>query len=134
MLLLDTSAWIEYLRATGSETNTRVRIALEHDHEPLGTTDVVVMELLAGARGHRHRDALRRLLYGRCEFVGVRGPLDFEQGAELYRTCRARGETIRKLNDCLIAAVAIRSDATLLHRDADYDAIARHTALRVAPG
>jgi predicted nucleic acid-binding protein len=36
------------------------------------------------------------------------GPLDREAGAALYRVCRRRGETVRKLIDCLIGAVAVR--------------------------
>lgn len=47
-----------------------------------------------------------------------------------YRRCRARGETVRKLVDCLIAAVAIRNGLPLLHRDADFDALSRHTNLK----
>ena len=41
----------------------------------------------------------------------VEGPSDYEQAAELYRTCRRQGETPRKLTDCLTAAVAIRHQA-----------------------
>ncbi len=51
--------------------------------------------------------------------------------AELYRACRGGGETPRKLTDCLIAAVAIRSGAELLCEDADFLAIARHAPLRI---
>jgi len=130
VILVDTSAWVEFLRATGSPIHLRVRAALEDDAD-LASTDVVVMELLAGARDDDDRDELRRLLYG-LTLLAVEGPADYESAAELYRACRARGETPRKLTDCLIAAVAIRSDAELLHADADYLTIARHTALRLA--
>ncbi|MGI8936697.1 MAG: hypothetical protein ACR2JF_00525 [Iamia sp.] len=41
------------------------------------------------------------------------------------------GETVRKLIDCLIAAVAIRADAPVHHADVDFTSLARHTALRV---
>lgn len=130
MILVDTSAWVEFLRATGSPVHLRVRAALEQDVE-LATTDVVVMELLAGARDDDDRDELRRLLYG-LTLLAVEGPADYEAAAELYRACRARGETPRKLTDCLIAAVAIGSDAEVLHADADFLTIARHTPLRLA--
>lgn len=130
MILVDSSAWVEYLRATGSPVHLRVRTALEGNEE-LASTDVVVMEILAGARDDKDRDRLRRLLYGRT-LLAVEGPSDYEQAAELYRACRRHGETPRKLTDCLIAAVAIRNDAQLLHADADFDVIARHTALRLA--
>lgn len=58
-------------------------------------------------------------------------PLDLKAAA-LYRTCRQQGETVRKLLDCLIAPVAIRADIPILHRDGDYEALARHTGLQAA--
>lgn len=89
------------------------------------------MEILAGARSEKERDSLRRLLQ-RCVQMPVDGPNDYERAADLYRACRRRGETPRKLTDCLIAAVAIRNDVELLHADSDFTAIARHTPLRLA--
>lgn len=129
MILVDSSAWVEFLRRTNSSVHLRVRAALAEKVE-LASTDVVLMEILAGARDDADRDRLRRLLYGRT-LLAVDGPSDYEQAAELYRSCRRGGETPRKLSDCLIAAVAIRHKAQLLHADADFDVIARHTALRV---
>ena len=58
-------------------------------------------------------------------------PGDFDQAAALYRQCRRRGETVRVLIDCLIGALAIRVDVPVLHCDADFDTLARHTPLRV---
>jgi hypothetical protein len=130
VILVDSSAWIEFLRATGSPAHLRLRSALEGDAE-LACTDVIVMEILAGARDDADRDRLRRLLHG-LEFLPVDGPADYEQAAELYRLCRRGGETPRKLTDCLIAAVAIRNEAELLCDDADFEAIARHASLRIA--
>lgn len=60
----------------------------------------------------------------------MRGLVDYESGAELYRACRGRGATVRKLMDCLIAAVAIREPATVLHNHRDFEVLARHTRLR----
>lgn len=130
MILVDSSAWVEFLRATGSPAHLRLRSALGGSAE-VATTDVVLMEILAGARDGADRDRLRRLLFG-MDFLAVDGPVDYEQAAELYRLCRSRGETPRKLSDCLIAAVAIRNDAELLCQDADFQAIARHAPLRLA--
>jgi len=130
MILVDSSAWVEFLRATGSATHLRLRAALEGEAE-LASTDPVLMEILAGARDEADRVRLRRLLYS-VEFLAVEGPADYEQAAELYRLCRAGGETPRKLTDCLIAAVAIRTEAELLCEDADFLAIARHAPLRLA--
>jgi predicted nucleic acid-binding protein len=127
--LVDTSAWIEYLRATGSQTHESVRSLLERD-EPLHTTDMVVMEVLAGARNDDHRDRLRRLL-SRCEYVPIEGLVDYEAAADIFRICRGAGATVRSLTDCLIAVVAIRQSLPVLHADRDFDALARHTELQI---
>lgn len=129
MILADTSAWVEYLRATGSPVHLRLRKLIADEGE-LATTEVVMMELLAGEPSPEGLTQLRRLL-GRFEVLPVEGLADYEAAAELYRRCRAGGETVRSLTDCLIAAVAVRSGATLLHRDQDFEVIARHTPLRV---
>jgi predicted nucleic acid-binding protein len=127
VILVDSSAWIELLRATGGAADRRLTAAIDTG-EPLATTGIVVLEILAGARDERHAGDLSRLL-DRCEFLPLEEPSDHEAAAALCRACRRGGTTIRRLPDCLIAAVAIRAGAALLHRDADFDAIARHARL-----
>ncbi len=131
MILVDSSAWIELFRATGSPLHLRLRSALEGT-TAVATTDVVAMEILAGARDDAERDWLKRLLHGQ-HFLPVDGPADYESAAELHRLCRAAGETPRKLTDCLIAVVAIRNEVELLCSDSDFESIARHTPLRLLP-
>ena len=128
MSLVDTSAWIEFLRGTGSDTHRAVRHLLE-DGAPLHTTDVVMMEVLAGARDEDHHQQLRRLLAS-CAYLPVDGPADYEAAAGLYRACRQAGETVRALTDCLIGAVALRADVSVLHNDRDFDVLARHAGVR----
>lgn len=128
MILADTSAWIEFLRATGSPTHLELRGLIENE-APLATTDVVVMELLAGAGDELRLRELRRFLL-RFTHLPTDGLADFEQAAGIFRRCRREGETIRSLLDCLVAAVAIRMDVPVLALDRDYEAIARHTPLR----
>jgi predicted nucleic acid-binding protein len=129
VILVDSSAWIEFQRATGSAVDERLTKAIETD-EPLATLGLVVLEVLAGARDEQQARDLRRLL-DRCSFVPLEEPPDWELAAALYRTCRRAGTTVRRLPDCLIAVVAMRVDADLLHRDADFDAIAQHAPLAV---
>ncbi len=93
--------------------------------------DAVRMEVLAGARDESHLISLRRLL-ARATMIPTQAT-DYEDAAALYRRCRRQGETVRKLIDCLIAAVAIRADIPILHSDADFEALARHTELRIYP-
>jgi predicted nucleic acid-binding protein len=126
LTLVDTSAWVEFLRDTGNAVCVGVDQLLDGD---IATCDPIRMEVLAGARDETHLNDLRRLL-ARASAVAVE-PLDYEEAAALYRTCRRRGETVRKLIDCLIAAVAIRADLPVLHAHADFDILGRHTRLRV---
>ena len=126
MILVDTSAWIEFLRDTGSPTCGRVDEALGGE---IAICEAIRMEVLAGGRDGPHMDGLRRLL-ARAVMISIE-PGDFDHAAALYRVCRRRGETVRKLIDCLIAAVAIRADVPVLHNDSDYETLARHTALKL---
>lgn len=126
MILVDTSAWVEFLRNTGSTTCNRVDALLEDD---VAVCDAIRMEVLAGARDERHLQALRRLLA--LAAVLPTEPAHYDDAAALYRACRQKGETVRKLIDCLIAAVAIRADTPVLHKDVDFDVLARHTDLRI---
>lgn len=125
MILIDTSAWIEFFRDTGSPVCNEVDRLLGED---VATCDVVRMEVLAGARDEPHLRDLRGLL-ARATVLPI-GPADYESAAAMYRTCRRGGETVRKLVDCLIAAVAVREAVAVLHADADFDVLARHTRLR----
>ncbi|CAN5609838.1 type II toxin-antitoxin system toxin ribonuclease VapC11 [soil metagenome] len=126
MILIDTSAWIEFLRDTGSPVCVRVDELLASS---IASCDPVRMEVLAGARSGDHLRDLRGLL-ARASAITTEA-IDYEDAAALYRVCRRNGETVRKLIDCLIAAVAIRTDIPLLHADTDFDVLERHTRLRL---
>lgn len=123
MILADTSAWIEYDRATDSPIDRRLTALIAADG-PLAITEPVVMEVLAGARDDRREADLRRLLL-RFDVVRCDAAADFDAAARIYRRCRASGITPRGMIDCMIAAVAWRSGATVLAADADFDRMAR---------
>lgn len=122
LYLIDSSAWVEYLRKTGSETNDFVR-ELITDGAPLATTEPVSAELLSGARNNSELLRLERLTDGLIQ-LSLDNRLDFHHSAGIYREARLKGKTIRKLYDCLIAAVALRTDAVLVHCDRDFDHLA----------
>ena len=128
MILIDTSAWVEFLRDTGSLICDRVDALLDDE---VATCHPIRMELLAGARDEQQLGDLRGLL-ARGSLLPTE-PTDYEEAAALYRTCRRGGETVLKLIDCLIAATAIRSAIPILHSDNDFDVLARHTPLSVEP-
>lgn len=123
MILADTSAWVEYDRATGSAVDQRLT-ALIASGGPLVVTEPVVMEVLAGARSDQREDDLRRLLL-RFDLLPFDAAADFDAAVRIYRRCRLAGVTPRGMIDCIIASVAWRSGAALLAYDADFDRVAR---------
>jgi len=123
VILADTSAWVEYDRATGSMVDERLAELIAADG-PLMVTEPVLMEVLAGARSDAQEKDLRRLLlrFGWARFDAV---TDFDAAMRIYRRCRQTGVTPRGMVDCMIAAVAHRSGATLLSWDVDMDRVAQ---------
>lgn len=119
MILVDTSAWVEYDRATDSAVDRRLTSLISADG-PVAVTQPVTMEVLAGARNDERESDLRRLLQ-RFALLSFDPVTDFETAAKLYRRCRAAGVTPRGLIDCMIAAVAWRHEAAILAYDVDED-------------
>jgi predicted nucleic acid-binding protein len=130
LILADSSAWIEYLRGTGSDTHVQLRDLVSAGAR-VATTDIVLLEVLAGARNQEVHDEYQGLLYA-CEYLRSSPPLDYEAGAAIFRACRRGGETVRALSDCVIAAIAMRCKAAVLTLDRDFTAIARHVELELA--
>lgn len=132
MIVVDTSAWVDLLRDNDSAARRRLEQILLTDPAEAVVTEVVVAEVLSGARSEEHRRALRaRLLHH--EVLSLGGLAGFEAAADLYRTARARGVTVRFLTDCLVAVPAIRAGASLLHADRDFDHLAGVSDLRIEP-
>lgn len=122
MILVDTSAWVEFDRATGSAVDRRLT-ALIREAGAVGVTEPVTMEVLAGARTDERELDLRRLMQ-RFTLLSFDPVSDFDAAARLYRRCRAAGVTPRGMVDCMVAAVAWRHGAAILAYDADLARIA----------
>lgn len=129
MILVDTSAWVEFDRKTGSDVNLRISGLLPDRHE-LAVTDPVVAEVVMGARNDDREAALRRFL-ARFSHLPFQTPGDFDGAAAVYRRCRANSITPRGLIDCMIASVAIRNDVPVLSYDRDMACIASVTTLKL---
>ncbi len=125
MYLVDTSVWIEvFRRPAGLDLEAVV------DFDAVVTCLPVIQEVLQGFVDERPyrmaKEAMRALPI-------VESPLRLEvvdDAVELYRRSRHEGVTVRSSVDCLIAVCAIRHDLTVLHRDRDFDLLARTSALR----
>jgi predicted nucleic acid-binding protein len=129
VILPDTSAWIAFFRGLDHPVRRALRDILEAEGD-LATAEPIVLELLAGARSDREARDMRDRLHA-LPLLRLEGLADYERAAGIFRACRRGGETVRSLIDCLIAVPAIRSDAEVLHLNRDFDAIARHTPLRI---
>jgi len=121
VVLVDSSVWIAELRTGGV-------IAANVVFEEVAICPVIMQEVLQGIRSETFYRMARGLLMS-VEMLDL--PLDlFEEAAQLYRTGRATGFTIRSPFDCLIAACALRNGAEVLHSDRDFNTIARFTRLQ----
>lgn len=129
MILVDTSAWVEFDRATGSVVDRRLT-ELIAGSDDVAVTEPIVAEVTAGARTDAREAALRALL-ARFNLLAFDSVTDFDGAATIYRGCRRVGVTPRGLLDCMIAAVAIRHDVALLSHDRDLARLAGATALRL---
>jgi len=123
VILADTSAWVEYDRATESAVDQRIT-GLIRLRGPLAVTEPVVMEVVAGARSDDRESDLRRLLL-RFDLLRFDAAADFDAAARIYRDCRRAGVTPRGMVDCMIASVAWRHRAALLAHDNDISRVAK---------
>ena len=128
MVIVDTTVWIDYLQGTRNpETDW---LEAELDRQRLGLTDVILCEVLQGVRDEGTATAVERQLL-KLEVFQTGGVDLARDAAKNYRTLRARGHTVRKTIDCLIATFCLREQHSLLHRDRDFDAFERFLNLSV---
>lgn len=121
-VLVDTSAWVEFLRATGSPHHLWLREAIKLER-PMAWTEPILFELASGASSAEQATTLRSLLL-RGPGLPLLGLADWDDAATLYRRARSKGLTVRSTNDCLIATVAIRTGTPLMARDRDFAVLA----------
>lgn len=121
MILIDTSVWIDYLRGVRNVHTARLW-ALLSDDSAICTTGIIIAEILAGEPKGKLKRRIQQDL-GDLFCLSANDPMDYIAASEIYYNCRAMGLTVRSLTDCLIAAVAIRHDATLFYKDRHFDAI-----------
>ena len=126
VVIIDTSAWIEYFRDGVPAVVERVDLCLEHDLAVIG--DLVYCEVMQGVRRPRHRREIRRLLLSlpQYEMVGFKTA---EQVALNYSLLRSRGVTVRKTIDVIIGTFCVDNDLPLIHYDRDFDMMAEHIGL-----
>jgi len=119
--LVDTTVWIDLFRGTDTP-QVRELARLIHECEDICICGVILTEVLQGIRDDKQHAQTASAF--EAFILLPMGTQTFLKAAELYRTLRSRGLTIRNSVDCMIAATAIEHDVPILHNDRDFEAIA----------
>ncbi|MDE0838907.1 MAG: PIN domain nuclease [Kiritimatiellae bacterium] len=126
MVIVDTSAWIEYLRGGLPRIVKKVDLCLEQDLVGIG--DLVYCEVMQGIRSPRERGEVSTLLLSLPQFDMV-GFSMAEKSAANYRLLRSKGVTVRKTIDVLIGTFCAENGLQLIHHDSDFALMAKHIGL-----
>lgn len=129
MILVDTSVWIDFFAGRNLDPVARLEHAIL-DNEDIALCGIVLTEVLQGIADERSYRQVRRYLEPLIMLPMTEAV--FVRAADIYRALRKKGTTIRKTNDCLIAATALEYRCHLLHHDRDFAAIAKHLPLQMA--
>jgi predicted nucleic acid-binding protein len=128
VILVDASVWIDYFNGRATGWTDLLDRLLGAEHLLMG--DLILVEVLQGFRSdlafHRARRQLETL-----EFRPMAGRKVVIAAARNHRALRARGVTVRKTIDTIIATFCIIEGHELLHCDRDFDPFERHLGLRV---
>lgn len=128
-VLIDTSAWVDFLNGYESLEGMAVCELLKGEDE-VCTCGVVVAEVFQGLRGNGAYNEIASL-FSEMTFLQCSGISSYFKTAELYRTLRKRGVTVRSTIDCLITILAADNGCRILARDRDIAAIVSSGALKL---
>lgn len=128
MVIVDTSAWIEYFRDGEPDVVAKVDRCL--DRNLVGIGDLVYCEVMQGIRSPRRRGDVSSLFLSLPQFDMV-GFHIAEKSATNYRLLRSKGVTVRKTIDVLIGTFCTERGFQIVHHDSDFDLMARHIGLDV---
>ena len=118
MVIVDTTVWVDYLN--GVSTLEVEWLDRESERQRLGLLDLTVCEVLQGvSTDAAAAQVLRRLR--RFEIFDTGGIALADAAARTYRSLRARGRTVRKIIDGLIASFCLEHSHALLRCDRDFD-------------
>lgn len=130
-MIFDSSVWIDYFRGVKSP-NTQLLddLLLKYEEVDVDLCPPIFQEVLQGLKPQDDPEMVRELLLT-CNFLQLDPYYVAESAAQIYRSLRAKGVTIRKPNDCVIAFYAVHFKIKLAHNDSDFVKIAKHTSLKI---
>ncbi len=126
MVIVDTSAWIEYFRNGITSVVKTVDYCLERDLVGIG--DLVYCEVIQGIRSNRDRGQVSSLLLSLPHY-NMAGFEIAEKAAQNYRLLRSKGFTVRKTIDVIIGTFCAENGFEIVHNDRDLKLMARHIGL-----
>ena len=129
MILVDSSVWIAQLRGLRTAATEKLEIAASR--EPLLVGDLILLEVLQGARDELHAARIERALR-RYQVIPLLDTDLAPRAARNYRKLRDLGLTVRKTADVIIGTFCIEHHHTLLHDDRDFAPMEQHLGLMVA--
>ena len=130
MILIDTSAMIEFLNCTDSRVGKMVEQLVRHDAANTAIADMTLTEILQGIKNDQEFTSIKNSLLA-WNIISLRGTDSYVAAAELYRACRKHGLSIRSTIDCLIAQIAIENNAEVLHNDRDFESLSAICELKL---
>lgn len=131
MILVDTTVWVDFFRRTDSRFGKALHRLIDEERD-LCLTAIHLTEILQGIKDDLSHERIKRHLLSFPIFQPD-GLATYLHAADIHRTCRRKGKTIRKTVDCLIAAIAIENNLRLFHNDRDFNHIAHCTRLKIYP-
>lgn len=132
MIAVDSSVWIAQLRGSPRPAVRRLRAVIAEDDDQVLVGDLILLEVLQGARDEAHAARIEHNLR-RFPIVPMLDAGIAVQGARNFRSLRARGVTVRKTISMIIGTFCMAGGHALLHEDRDFDPMAAHLGLRVVP-
>jgi predicted nucleic acid-binding protein len=130
VILVDSSVLIDFFKGAHHEKIRAFRTILQRDL-PFGISAFIYQEVLQGAKTEKEYKLLKKYLEVQ-RFYHPKDPVgSYESAAKIYFDCRRKGVTIRSTIDCIVAQIAIEHDLFLLHKDSDFDAIAKRVPLKI---
>ena len=129
MILVDSSVWIDYLRGTTTRECQKLDALLGTERLVIG--DLILTEVLQGFNADRDFNQARKLLNA-LQVITLGGRDMAIQAARNFRILRARGVTVRKTIDTIIATRCIEDNYALLFSDRDFKPFVAHLGLRSA--
>ncbi len=128
MVIVDTSVWVDFFISKQVDHVNTLEAVIKNE-EDICICGIVLTEVLQGIKLEKEykktKEYFKDLIYL---------PMDYStylKSAEIYRSLRKRGTTIRRVLDCLIASVAIENNIPILHNDKDFIEIEKYSKLKI---